>query len=129
MGFVRCGEKSEFQLIENTYKCKYKCLICDDYETEWADYIGISSKKVTFFACKHADMEIGNTGTIKTDSHSASKFHDVVAQALKKPRKFKSIGISIETKDEAAFQQLWLLSSFASTCLEAGITPKVICNE
>ena len=34
-----------------------------------------------------------------------------------------------KTKDEAAFQQLWLLSSFVSTCLEAGVTPKVICNE
>lgn len=204
MGFVRWGEKSEFQLIENTYKRKYECLICDDCETEWADYIGISSKKVTFFACKHADMEIGNTGTIKTDSHSASKFHDVVAQALKNlgnlnpsasqlkqkliewkkkyltsliertsssdtelnkavqmwtekqyqpnfekefvlvvnflskkrlEKRFKETKNALnqseetKTKDEAAFQQLWLLSSFVSTCLEAGVTPKVICNE
>jgi hypothetical protein len=204
MGFVRWGEKSEFQLIEKTYKRTYKYLICDDFETEWADYIGISSKKVTFFACKHADMEIGNTGTIKTDSHSASKFHDVVAQALKNlgnlnpsasqlkqkliewkkkyltsliertsssdtelkkavqmwtekqyqpnfekefvlvvnflskkrlEKRFKEIKNALnqseetKTKDEAAFQQLWLLSSFVSTCLEAGVTPKVICNE
>lgn len=203
-GFLRWGEKSEFKFIEDTYKGKYKCLICDDCETEWADYIGISDKKITFFACKHSDMEIRETGTMRTDSYSASKFHDVIAQALKnlgnlnpsesqltqKQTEWKdtyltsfikrtsssatalsnavkmwtekqyqpnfekefvlvvnflskkefenrflkteqALNHSEETRiqDEAAFQQIWLLSSFISTCLESGVTPKVICNE
>ncbi len=34
-----------------------------------------------------------------------------------------------DSEIEATFQQIWLLSSFVSTCLEAGVTPKIICRE
>ena len=191
------GKKSEFKIMETKYKKKYKCFICDDCQTEWADFIGISDNKVTFYACKYSEMDVN-------DSASASKFHDVISQSLKnlgnlnpsepqlkekynewkghylntkiqrtssdeadlkstidtwqkkqyQPNFEKEFAIVVnfiskkgikkrfrETKNalsnsqktnaeiEATFQQIWLLSSFVSTCLEAGVIPKIICRE
>ena len=46
--------------------------ICDDCEREWADHIGISADKITFFVEKYNDSQ-----------RSASAFQDAVGQALK----------------------------------------------
>lgn len=190
-------ENSEFKIMVEEYSNKHACFICDDCKTEWADFIGLDEKQVTFYACKY--------DKINNDSSSASNFHDVVSQALKnlgnlsptssqlyKKRKnwkgtylkssikrcilpntkldqavdgweqkhhqpnFKKVSALVVNfisydglkqriehlqnhfnhsqkdtllKDETTFQQIWLLSSFVSTCLEAGVTPKIICSE
>lgn len=190
-------KNSEFRMMVEEYSKKHACFICDDCKTEWADFIGLDENQVTFYACKYA--------VIKADSSSASKFHEVVSQALKnlgnlspissqlyKKRNdwkgkyltssikrcilpnaelkqaidgweqkhhqpnFKKVSALVINfisynglkqriemlqnhfnsfqkdtlqKDETTFQQIWLLSSFVSTCLEAGVTPKIICNE
>ena len=187
---------SEFQMMVNHYSDKHNCFICDDCKTEWADFIGIDKNQVTFYACKYAK--------INDDSASASKFHDVISQALKNlgnlspterqlgkkradwkntylqsqirrskstnneidnavdnwrdahhqpnfkknsvlvvnfisysglKKRFKAVqniftnaNNSTARNDETTFQQIWLISSFISTCLEAGITPKIICG-
>lgn len=190
-------QNSEFEIMETKYKKKHKCFVCDDCKTEWADFIGISDNKVTFYACKHSEMKVD-------DSRSASKFHEVISQSLKnlgnlnpsksqlnakynewkktylntkiqrtsstdtelesaidkwqekqyQPNFEKEFAIVVnfiskkglkkrfcdtkktlsnsqktDTKTETTFQQIWLLSSFVSTCLEAGVTPKIICRE
>ena len=63
---------SMFKFVEDTLKHTYTYFICDDCGTEWADHIGISADKVTFFVEKH-----------KASKDSASDFQDVVGQALK----------------------------------------------
>lgn len=63
---------SMFKFVEDTFKQDYIYFICDDCGTEWADHIGISTDKVTFFVEKH-----------KESKDSASDFQDVVGQALK----------------------------------------------
>ena len=56
----------------STFKEDYTYFLCDDCGTEWADHIGISIDRVTFFVEKH-----------KASKDSASDFQDVVGQALK----------------------------------------------
>lgn len=63
---------SMFKFVEDTFKNEYTYFICDDCGTEWADHIGISTDRVTFFVEKH-----------KASKDSASDFQDVVGQALK----------------------------------------------
>lgn len=63
---------SMFKFVEDTFKQDYTYFICDDCGTEWADHIGISTDRVTFFVEKH-----------KASKDSASDFQDVVGQALK----------------------------------------------
>ena len=63
---------SMFKFVEDTFKQNYTYFICDDCGTEWADHIGISTDRVTFFVEKH-----------KASKDSASDFQDVVGQALK----------------------------------------------
>lgn len=63
---------SMFKFVEDTFKQAYTYFICDDCGTEWADHIGISTDRVTFFVEKH-----------KASKDSASDFQDVVGQALK----------------------------------------------
>jgi hypothetical protein len=47
-------------------------VICDDYGTEWADYITIGLNQVTFYHCKSTTTIVG-----------ASGLHEVVSQAIK----------------------------------------------
>ena len=63
---------SMFKFVEDTFKKDYTYFICDDCGTEWADHIGISTDRITFFVEKH-----------KASKDSASDFQDVVGQALK----------------------------------------------
>ena len=64
--------ESIFAAVELIFKPQYTHFICDDCNDEWADHIGISQEKVSFFVSKHNDSK-----------DSASDFQDVVAQALK----------------------------------------------
>lgn len=72
VGLTQWDVKSVFYVIEQKFVSEYDYFICDDYENEWADHIGISSDKVSFFVSKH-----------KKSHDSASDFQDVVGQALK----------------------------------------------
>lgn len=63
---------SEFDFVEATYKGEYDYFLCDDLGKEWADHIGITDNRISFFLSKH-----------DTSQFSASSFHDVVGQALK----------------------------------------------
>ena len=65
-------QDSIFYQVEQHEMGNYTHFICDDCNDEWADHIGVSDDKVTFFCSKHKDS---------TDS--ASDFQDVVGQALK----------------------------------------------
>jgi hypothetical protein len=50
-------------------------------------------------------------------------------QRFRDTKKTLSNSQKTDPETEATFQQIWLLSSFVSTCLEAGVTPKIICRE
>lgn len=63
---------SMFQIVENTFMNNFDYFICDDMEDEWADHIGISKNKVSFFVEKCDDSK-----------YSASAFQEVIGQALK----------------------------------------------
>lgn len=63
---------SEFGFVEATFAADFDFFLCDDLGREWADHIGLTSDKVSFFHSKFKD-----TG------YSASSFQDVVGQALK----------------------------------------------
>lgn len=65
-------QDSIFYQVEQHEMGNYIHFICDDCNDEWADHIGVSDDKVSFFCSKHKDS---------TDS--ASDFQDVVGQALK----------------------------------------------
>lgn len=65
-------QDSIFHQVEMHELGNYTHFICDDCNDEWADHIGVSDDKVTFFCSKHKDS---------TDS--ASDFQDIVGQALK----------------------------------------------
>ena len=66
------SEDSIFLLVENNFQNNFDYFICDDCEQEWADHIGISADKITFFVEKHNDSKT-----------SASAFQDAIGQALK----------------------------------------------
>lgn len=66
------NKQSIFKYVEMKFASKYTHFICEDCGTEWADHIGISSGRVTFFVEKH-----------RKSKNSASDFQDVVGQALK----------------------------------------------
>ena len=65
-------QDSIFHQVERHEMGGYTHIICDDCNDEWADHIGISEGRVTFFCSKHKDS-----------IDSASDFQDVVGQALK----------------------------------------------
>ena len=71
-GLQKWDEESIFNVVEQHFVPKYTHFICDDCNDEWADHIGISQDKVSFFVSKHKDSK-----------NSASDFQDVVGQALK----------------------------------------------
>ena len=71
-GLTSWSEDSIFLLVENNFQNNFDYFICDDCEREWADHIGISADKITFFVEKYNDSQ-----------RSASAFQDAVGQALK----------------------------------------------
>lgn len=74
---TRFPSESLFRVVEDTYCSNYDITICDDMNDEWADHIAIdyqsSLPSIAFIHSKYT----------KKASSGASKFHDVVAQALK----------------------------------------------
>ena len=42
-----------FKFVEDTFNQNFTYFLCDDCGTEWADHIGISTDRVTFFVEKH----------------------------------------------------------------------------
>lgn len=71
-GLTDWHPRSIFKMVERDLMPSFTYFICDDCNDEWADHIGISPEKVSFFVSKH-----------KTSKDSASDFQDVVGQALK----------------------------------------------
>lgn len=63
---------SLFGFVENNFQNDFDYFICDDLSKEWADHIGISENKISFFHSKH-----------KISNASASAFQDIVGQAQK----------------------------------------------
>ncbi len=72
VGLNSWHQNSIFHHVEQHEMGGYTHFICDDCNDEWADHIGISEDRVTFFCSKH-----------KCSIDSASDFQDVVGQALK----------------------------------------------
>ncbi|WP_353243783.1 hypothetical protein [Providencia sp.] len=74
---IRFPDTSLFRAVEDTFCSNYDITICDDMNDEWADHIAIdynsSLPSIAFIHSKYT----------KKASSGASKFHDVVAQALK----------------------------------------------
>jgi hypothetical protein len=62
---------SLFGLTEQLY-ADSDFILCDDYGTEWADYVTIKSSQLAFFHCKSTTTAVG-----------ASGLHEVVSQAIK----------------------------------------------
>lgn len=85
-------DNSEFFLVEEKFKDEFECFICDDCQNEWADYIGINSDCIEFFACKYKRS--------RKNSTSASNFQDVVGQALKNLGNFIPLEKQIEEKEK-----------------------------
>lgn len=71
-GLTDWDPQSVFKVVEQVFMPQYDYFICDDCNDEWADHIGITTDRVSFFVSKH-----------KTSHDSASDFQDVVGQALK----------------------------------------------
>lgn len=63
---------SIFRFVEDNFQNDFDYFICDDLSKEWADHIGISENKISFFHSKH-----------KSSKASASAFQDIVGQAQK----------------------------------------------
>jgi hypothetical protein len=63
---------SIFRFVEDNFQNDFDYFICDDLSKEWADHIGISESKISFFHSKH-----------KSSNASASAFQDIVGQAQK----------------------------------------------
>ncbi|MCA5006372.1 hypothetical protein [Sphingobacterium bovistauri] len=63
---------SIFRFVEDNFQNDFDYFICDDLSKEWADHIGISENKISFFHSKH-----------KSSNASASAFQDIVGQAQK----------------------------------------------
>lgn len=94
-------DNSEFFIVEKKFKDKFECFICDDCQNEWADYIGINSDCIEFFACKYKSLKRKSTSNkdSKNNSTSASNFQDVVGQALKNLGNFIPFEEQIEKKE------------------------------
>lgn len=63
---------SIFGFVENNFQNDFDYFICDDLSKEWADHIGLSDGRISFFHSK-----------FKTSNASASAFQDIVGQAQK----------------------------------------------
>lgn len=88
-GLEAWAEDSIFKAVEDEFAGQYDHFICDDMKEEWADHIGISHNKVTFFVEKYDDSK-----------DSASSFQVVVAQALKNIGNMLPTDASLEKKKE-----------------------------
>jgi len=78
---------STFRFVEDTFSQNVDYFICDDLGKEWADHIGVTSNKITFYHSKHKDSK-----------SSASAFQDIVAQALKNLGNLSPQDFQLESK-------------------------------
>lgn len=72
-GVSQWAEDSIFKVVEDRFRPEFEHFVCDDYGDEWADHIGVSEGKVSFYCSKHNDKK----------KCSAAAFQDVIGQALK----------------------------------------------
>lgn len=73
----RFPDSSLFRKVEDQYCANHNIFICDDMNDEWADHIAIDSNSAI------PSISFIHSKFTKKDTHGASAFHDVVAQALK----------------------------------------------
>ena len=78
---------SLFGFVETQFLNNYNYFICDDLGKEWADHIGLSEGKVSFYHSK-----------CKETNFSASAFQDVVGQALKNLSSLSPADFQLESK-------------------------------
>lgn len=76
-----------FRAVEDRYLDDYEYFICDDTNDEWADHIGISKNKISFYHSKS-----------KNAKFSASAFHDVIGQAQKNYGNVLASTLNLELK-------------------------------
>lgn len=88
-GLEDWSDESIFKYVESKFAREYTYFICDDLGTEWADHIGISKGRVTFFVEKY-----------KESQDSASDFQEVVGQALKNIGNLTPTKAQLESKEE-----------------------------
>ncbi|MBY6329042.1 hypothetical protein E5C03_07830 [Providencia rettgeri] len=69
--------RSLFRRVENIYSNEGVIVICDDMNDEWADHI------VLDIATGNPSIKFIHAKYIKKESYGASKFHEVIGQALK----------------------------------------------
>lgn len=81
------AQDSMFHIVEDTFEREYDYFICDDMDDEWADHIGISKSRVSFFVEKCKDSK-----------YSASAFQEVVGQALKNIGNITPLDMAIDNK-------------------------------
>lgn len=88
---------SIFRRLETNVGQNFNHLVCSDLGDEWADYLGISQRDITFFHCKHGDVTAG-----------ASAFQEVTAQGQKNLGRIKLKPDDLVAKlDAFANQPLW----------------------
>ena len=90
---------SLFKFVEDKFQNNFDYFICDDLGKEWADHIGISDNKISFFHSKH-----------KTSNASASAFQDIVGQAQKNLGNLTPQDFQLESK-----RDIWN-SNYNSSC-------------
>jgi hypothetical protein len=66
------ADDSIFNFVEKQFLDSSEFFICDDLGREWADHIGITEDRVTFYLSKYKDS-----------SFSATAFQDIIGQAQK----------------------------------------------
>jgi len=90
-------EDSIFGILETSLAANDHDLWCCDLGDEWADYIGVGAKSVTFYHCKHGSPTRG-----------ATAFQIVTAQALKNLARIKFRREEVQAKISAARRrQYW----------------------
>jgi hypothetical protein len=85
------AKNSLFNFVERQFLDIYNYFICDDLGREWADHIGITEDRVTFYLSKYKDA-----------SFSATAFQDIIGQAQKNLGNFSPQDYQLNKK-----QKLW----------------------
>lgn len=78
---------SIFHFVEEKFIETYDFFMCDDLGNEWADHIGLTENKISFFHSKY-----------DSSFFSASSFHDIVSQAQKNLGNFTPQNFQLQNK-------------------------------
>lgn len=90
-------DDSIFRILETSIANDDSYLWCGDLGDEWADYIGATSGRITFYHCKHGKRTTG-----------ASDFQVVVGQATKNLSRVKLRAEEVQRKvQQAAEREYW----------------------